>query len=132
MERVILDSGALIAIERDPSAARLPDETDIAIAAVTAAELLVGVERADDRHRDRRHRLAEGVIERVEIIAYDLVIAREHAKLLAHTQSVGQPRGAHDLQIAATARAGGRTVITTDNSAFRDLPGVSYTVIKPG
>ena len=130
---MILDSGALIALERDASTAAttLPDDTDIAIAAVTAAELLVAVERADDRHRARRHQLVEGVIAHVEIIAYDLAIAREHAKLLAYTQNIGQPRGAHDLQIAATSRATGRTVITTDNTAFRDLPGVSHTVIQP-
>ncbi len=38
-------------------------------------------------------------------------------------------RGAHDLQIAATARATRRTILTTDVDAFTALPGVSYRVI---
>jgi len=33
--------------------------------------------------------------------------------------------GAHDLIIAATARAGGRTVVTADAAAFAGLPGVA-------
>jgi predicted nucleic acid-binding protein len=35
-------------------------------------------------------------------------------------------RGAHDLPIAATARASNRVVITVDEPAFEDLPGVTF------
>ena len=53
--RVILDTGVLIAIERG----RLDVDTvlgldDAAIAAITAMELLAGVERADTAHRQAR------------------------------------------------------------------------------
>jgi tRNA(fMet)-specific endonuclease VapC len=128
MERLILDTGALIALERGLADATdvLPADADVAISAVTAAELLVGVELADESHRARRQTLVEGIIERVEIIAYDLDVARHHASLLAHARRAGAPRGAHDLQIAATARATDRTVITTDTTAFSDLPGVHH------
>jgi tRNA(fMet)-specific endonuclease VapC len=129
MERVILDTSALIALERGEADA-LPDDADVAISAVTAAELLVGVELADDRHRDQRSELVEGVIKRTEIIAFDLETARQHASLLAHVRRSGRPRGAHDLQIAATARGTGRTLITTDTSAFDDLPGVSHQLLS--
>jgi tRNA(fMet)-specific endonuclease VapC len=37
----------------------------------------------------------------------------------------GRPRGAHDLIIAATAAAAGRTVVTADRRAFDGLPGVA-------
>jgi predicted nucleic acid-binding protein len=37
----------------------------------------------------------------------------------------GTPRGAHDLIIAATARATSRTVVTSDRTGFIDLPGVN-------
>lgn len=40
-------------------------------------------------------------------------------------------RGAHDLQIAATARCTGRLLLTTDHDAFDDLPGVSYRLAAP-
>ena len=132
MERLILDTGALIALERtDPCPGEpVKDNADVAISAVTAAELLVGVELADDALRERRRAFVDGVLDRVEILAFDLTVARHHAQLLAHVRRVGRPRGAHDLQIAATARASDRIVITTEATAFADLPLVSSRTIK--
>lgn len=131
MERLILDTGALIALERGftdwPDL--LPADADAAISAITAAELLVGVELADERYRSARDTLVEGVIARVEILAFDLHVARHHASLLAHARRAGQPRGAHDLQIAATARATSRILITTDTTAFEGLPGVTHRAL---
>jgi tRNA(fMet)-specific endonuclease VapC len=126
--RLILDTGALVALERIDADRDdfLGDAADVAIAAITAAELLVGVELADDTHHADRHTFVEGVLDRVQIIAFDLTVARHHAQLLAHVRRTGRARGAHDLQIAATARASDRTVITTDRSAFVDLPSVNY------
>jgi tRNA(fMet)-specific endonuclease VapC len=66
------------------------------------------------------------VLERVEIIALDLEVARHQAVLLAHSRREGKPRGAHDLQTAATARATGRTLITTGATAVSGLPGVEH------
>jgi tRNA(fMet)-specific endonuclease VapC len=132
VERLILDTSALISLERgraEPTDV-LPDDADVAICAVTAAELLAGVELADDRFRERRSELVEGTLERVEIIPFDLGIARHHASLLAHARRAGRPRGAHDLQIAATARATGRTIITGDVTAFDGLPGVAHRLLS--
>jgi tRNA(fMet)-specific endonuclease VapC len=132
VDRLILDTSALISLERGAAHHTdvLPDDADVAISAVTASELLVGVELADDRYHKRRSDLVEGVIERVEIIAFDLEIARHHASLLAHTRRAGQPRGAHDLQIAAMARATGRTVVTADAAGFARLPGVDHRLLS--
>lgn len=130
MERLILDAGAVIALDRgavDDDA--LPAEADVAISAITAAELLVGVELAGEPRQSRRSTLVEGVLDRAEILGYDLTVARHHAVLLAHVRETGPPRLAHDLQIAATARAADRTVITTDASAFQGLPGVRHRVL---
>ncbi len=131
MERLILDKSTLISLERGHADQTdvLPDDADVAISAVSASELLAGVELAADRYRERRSELVEGAIERVEIIAFDLGIARHHASLLAHARRAGQPRGAHDLQIAATARATGRTIITADATAFDGLPGVTHRLL---
>lgn len=128
MARLILDTGALVALERTDADddELLGDDADVAIAAITAAELLVGVELADDTHRTDRETFVAGVLDRVQIIAFDLTVARHHAQLLAHVRRTGRARGAHDLQIAATARASDRTIITTDRSAFVDLPSVSH------
>ena len=131
MERLILDTGALIALERGTADAAdvLPADADVAISAITAAELLVGGELADERNRPRRETIVEGVITRVEILAYDLDVACHHASLLAHARKAGEPRGAHDLQIAATARATDRTLITTDTAGFAGLPGVTHRLL---
>ncbi len=128
MARLILDTGALVALGRTDAGEDeiLGDDADVAIAAITVAELLVGVELADDTYSADRKAFVEGVLERVQIIAFDLTVARHHAELLAHVRRTGRPRGAHDLQIAATARARDRTIITTDRSAFADLPSVRH------
>lgn len=102
----------------------IDDDDDIAIAAVTAAELLAGVEMADRARRQRRSRFVEAILSTVPVEDYDLETARAHAALLAHVRSAGRPRGAHDLLIAATALARRRTVVTTDIRGFADLPGV--------
>jgi tRNA(fMet)-specific endonuclease VapC len=126
MERLILDTTVLVAAERGRSALAdaLGDEDDVAVAAVTAAELLVGVELADGRRRGRRGDFVQAVLSDVRVEPYDLATAEVHARLLAHTRRSGRSRGAHDLLIAATALATGRTVVTTDDSGFDDLPGL--------
>lgn len=102
----------------------MADEDDIAIAAVTAAELLVGVELATTRHRERRRQFVEAVLGTIPIEDYDLAVARAHARLLAAARRAGKPRGAHDLMVAATAVSTDRVVLTTDGSGFAGLPGV--------
>lgn len=132
MERLIVDTGVLVALERGgtPLADTIPDDADLALAAVTAAELLVGVEFADDQRRPRRMASVEGMLAGIPVIPYDLTVAREHARLLAHTCRTGRPRGAHDLQIAATAATTRRAILTTDAQAFDGLPGIDARVVS--
>ena len=131
--RLILDTGVLIRVER--GRARLDrvieDDDDIAIAAITAAELLVGVELADESRRADRASFVEDVLATVPVEDYTLTVAEAHAKLLAHVRRTGRPRGAHDLVIAATAAATGRTVLTSDaGAALGELPGVEALVVS--
>jgi tRNA(fMet)-specific endonuclease VapC len=99
------------------------------VAAVTIAELLVGVELAGARRRTARAAFVEDVIETLTIEDYTLATARAHAQLLAATRAGGTPRGAHDLIIAATAVASGRAVVTADARGFHDLAGVDVRVV---
>lgn len=126
MARLILDTTVLIDAERRGRQLNrlIADEDDVAIAAVTAAELLVGVELADAR-RPTRAAFVRSVLDTVPTEDYDVQVARAHATLLAHVRRTGRPRGAHDLIIAATAVARDRLVVSTDRTAFADLPGVS-------
>jgi tRNA(fMet)-specific endonuclease VapC len=125
--RLILDTTVFIDAEkRGRQLNRLiADDDDVAIAAVTAAELLVGVELADDARRLERAAFVRSVLDTVPIEDYDVQVARVHATLLAHVRRTGKPRGAHDLIIAATAAARDRFVVSADNTAFADLPGVA-------
>jgi tRNA(fMet)-specific endonuclease VapC len=124
---LILDTTFLVDAER--SGADLDrvirDEDDVAIAAVSVAELTVGVELAEGTTRQSRSQFLDGVLEVIPVIDYDLAVASAHARLLVAVRRQGRPRGAHDLLIAATAVASDRVVVTADSTAFADLPGVS-------
>jgi tRNA(fMet)-specific endonuclease VapC len=125
--RLILDSTVLIDAERAGRSLNrsIADEDDVAIAAVTAAELLVGVELADASRRAGRSAFVRSVLDTVPVEDYDIDVSRAHAILLAHVRRSGRPRGAHDLIIAATALARDRSIVSADAAAFADLPGVS-------
>jgi tRNA(fMet)-specific endonuclease VapC len=79
---------------------------------------------ADGKRRGEREAFVTAVLEAVSVEGYDLDVARAHSALLAHTRRAGRPRGAHDLIIAATARAREREVVSADESGFADLPEV--------
>ena len=104
----------------------IADDDDVAVAAVTAAELLVGVELADRRRRSNRAAFVESILTVVPVETYDLEVARAHAILLAHVRRSGRPRGAPDLLIAATAVSRRRVVVTADPAGFENLPDVSH------
>ena len=124
---MILDTTVLVDAERgsDALVEVIDDGDDVAVAAVTVAELKVGVQLAKGRRRDKRERFVTAILDAVSIEPYDLEVADAHAGLLAHVRRTGAPRGAHDLIIAATARAQNRQVVSSDQRAFAELPGVS-------
>jgi tRNA(fMet)-specific endonuclease VapC len=129
--RLILDSTVLVAAERrgDQLASLLTDGDDVAIAALTAAELLVGVELAGAGQRETRRAFVEDVLSVLPVETYDLDVARAHAALLAHARRSGRPRGGHDLIIAATAVARRRNVVSDDVAGFEELPGVGLVPV---
>lgn len=102
------------------------------MAAITAAELLVGVELADRRRKPARRKFVENLLSSIPVEAYDLDAARAHAELLAHVRREGRTRGAHDLLIAATARARARTVVTAHGAGFEGLPAVRMRLLGAG
>jgi tRNA(fMet)-specific endonuclease VapC len=112
-ERATLDLDALIADDDEP-----------AVAAITIAELGVGVEISAGKRRQARRAFLEDIVSSLPIIEYDLEVARVHSGLLVAVRKGGRPRGAHELIIAATAKSTGRTVVTADTRGFDDLPGV--------
>jgi len=130
--RVILDIGVLIAMERG----KLDVDTvlgrdDAVISAITAMELLIGVERADDKHRQARAVHVETLLESLPIETYGVGVARMHARLAVEAMRSGKIRSAYDMMIAATAAATSRVLLTTDARAgFDQLTGVQSEVLS--
>ena len=126
MTRLLFDTTFLVDAERagDDLDGVIDDDDDVAIAAVTIAELRVGALLANRRRKAARSAYVEDIIAPIPVIDYDVEVAEAHAELLVEVRSQGTPRGAHDLIIAATAKAFDRAVVSADRAAFRDLPGV--------
>jgi tRNA(fMet)-specific endonuclease VapC len=100
----------------------IADDDDVAVAAVTIAELRVGALLGTGKKAAARAAFVEDVLAAIPVIAYDVAVAEAHARLLVEVRRQGAPRGAHDLLIAATATASRRTVVTADTTAFVGLP----------
>jgi tRNA(fMet)-specific endonuclease VapC len=99
--------------------------TAVAVAAITASELLHGVHRATSgRIRARREAFVERLLARLPVIPFDLAIARVHADIWAHLAKRGISVGAHDLLIGATALATDSRVATRDDRSFPRIPGL--------
>ncbi|MBI4307026.1 MAG: PIN domain-containing protein [Chloroflexi bacterium] len=131
MARLILDTSVLVAFERATQRLEtLSDgEHDVALAAITIAELCLGIHLGGQDRRARREAFVDEILATFSIEPYEVDVAREHAILLAHTRRSGRPRGVHDLIIAATARARDRAVVTLDVAGFEGLPGVEVRAI---
>jgi tRNA(fMet)-specific endonuclease VapC len=125
----LIDSSVLIDIERGSfDLERVPEDvgdTDIAMSAVTAAELLHGVHRASKgRIRSRREAFVERLLEAWPVLPFDLIAARIHSKLWGELAAKGISIGAYDLMIGATAIANGLQLVTRDKRSFPKIPGL--------
>ncbi len=127
---LLVDSGIFIMLERrgeDLSVlAKAMLYEPLALSSITASELLVGVHRADSAvRRLQREAFVEAVLEAFPVIPFDDQIARVHARLLAQLAAMGQPIGAHDLLISATALAHGYAILTLNLRDFQRVPGLA-------
>lgn len=126
---VILDTSVLIAAEKqrlDLHALFAAHEQEtFCIAAITAAELLHGVERVKPAARKQaRARFVEWILAQVETIDFDVALARQHAGIWATLEAAGKAIGPYDLLIAATALHYDHPVATLNVAEFRQVPGL--------
>ncbi len=126
---LLIDTSILVGIER--AGAELADalsalgDEELFLSAVSASELLHGVHRADsEARREKRRNFVEGVFSHLPILAFDLDIARVHARLSADLRRQGLLIGAHDLLIAATALFHRLTLVSTNEREFRRVEGL--------
>lgn len=124
----LIDTSVAIAIERGQltlGQGQLPAGDLYALSAVTAAELLHGVHRAEDAgRRSRREAFVETMLARLPVLPFNLDTARMHARIWAELAKQGVSIGAHDLLIAATALSVGGRVATRDLRSFPRIPGL--------
>jgi len=125
----LIDTSVLIAIERgdlDLATVREDEEEELAIAAITASELLHGVHRLRGAvARTRAERFVEHLLEVLPVIPFDLDVARIHARIDAELSAAGAMVGDADLMIAATAVWLDYRVATHDLRSFPKIKGLS-------
>jgi tRNA(fMet)-specific endonuclease VapC len=125
----LIDTSILIAVQRgqlDPVRLRSEhDDEPVAIAAITASELLHGVHRLTSAvARTRAERFAETVLASIPVIPFDLEVARVHARLDAELSAAGTQVGDADLMIAATAVALDYRIASRDRRSSPKIEGL--------
>ncbi len=128
---VLIDTSVLVDAERRGLALdRKIGDRDRAISVITASELLHGVHRARTGSvRVRRAAFVEHMISMIEPLPITIAIARAHAEIWAELDSEGNPIGAHDLWIAATALGYGMGVATANPRDFERVPGLNVVPV---
>lgn len=126
---VVLDTSIIVAAERSAGdfarfLESLGDEP-VAIAAITASELLHGCLRARDAAvRARRGAFVDALLDTIPVLPFGLPEARRHADLWAELVKRGTMIGPHDLLVGATALAHGHALATLNRREFRRVPGL--------
>ncbi|MBI4408580.1 MAG: type II toxin-antitoxin system VapC family toxin [Gemmatimonadetes bacterium] len=122
----LLDTNVLIDAARGwpaPVRRRLstvsPD--DVAISAVSAAELWYGALKAQDPKEKRA--LWTRVLEPYTVLPFDRAAAERHAELRHGLKQ--RPIGERDLFIAAIAAANDLTLVTRNTAEFSRVPGLA-------
>lgn len=108
------------------------DPLDLFLSSITLGELVAGVRKLEPSARRRAlERWLEEVLTpqfHARILAFDLDTAWRWGGIVSDLQSLGRPRPAIDLQIAATAAQHG-LVLVTRNTA--DFVGLDLDIVDP-
>lgn len=136
---IVLDTNVVSELLRPQPEPRVIDwvrsqRDDLALSAVTAAELLAGVAALPEgQRRTRLGRHVVAVLEdydsRGSIFPFDLAAAEVYADVLARRRRAGRPVSAPDAQIAAICQARGASLATSN---VRDVEGTGVLrIIDP-
>jgi len=129
---ILIDTDLLIDLEKgDDAVESLLGEEERAISVITVSELLHGVLGARGATRARRQAFVEHVLAGLQAIPITEPVARIHADIWVGLANRGEPIGAHDLWIAATAIAHGLAIATRNSTHFDRIPGLRV-ITAPG
>ena len=123
---LLIDTSILVELERgDALSPPELESEEVHLSAISASELLHGVERASSAtRRARREAFVERVLDSVPVLAFDLEVARVHARVWADLSRRGAMIGGHDLIIAATALRHDLAVVTRNRGEFARVEGL--------
>jgi predicted nucleic acid-binding protein len=97
---------------------------EVATTAITAAELLYGVERLPDgRRKTELEAAVHGLLSddfQGRILAFDEPAAGRYAEIVSRRERLGRTIGVADAQIAAICRAIGATLATRNTDDFEE------------
>ena len=95
------------------------------MSAVTASELLVGVERANSAQRKaQRGAFVENILASIPILDFSAQVARTHARMLARLPK-NKTATVQDALIAATALHHGHALLTRNLADFKIYAGLT-------
>jgi tRNA(fMet)-specific endonuclease VapC len=132
---LLIDTSVLVDLERADTTAPVAEiESEASyISAISASELLHGVERAaDEGRRARREAFVERVLDTITVLPFDLDAARVHARIWAKLLQRGEMIGAHDLIIASTALSRDLVLVTRNTREFGRVEGLSLRGFPAG
>lgn len=102
---------------------------EIAVSAITVAELLFGASRLpEDARRRMLEEAIDAVLEAVDVLPFGGREASLYASIRSNQESVGVVAGALDVQIAAIAKSGGHSLATRNTRHFE---GAGIPLINP-
>jgi tRNA(fMet)-specific endonuclease VapC len=94
---------------------------DVAISAVTEAELWYGVRKLGSA---RLRRAVEAILASMPVLPITSEVARSYGDLRVWLEKKGRPIGLADTFIAAHAQSMGRTLVTNNTRHFARVPGL--------
>jgi tRNA(fMet)-specific endonuclease VapC len=125
----LIDTSVFVEIERRGAPVEaiqaLVGDQPLAMAGITAAELLAGLYRAESDHRRAtREVYLDRVFRSMPVVPFDLATPRVHADIWSRLSRSGSLIGSHDLIIAATAVRRGDAVVTFNARDFSRVTGL--------
>ena len=97
---------------------------DLAISAITLAEILYGIEKSPVRKQERRQRI-DSICSQLEVIVFDEHAAETYSIIRARLERNGTPISERDIQIASIAIAGQYIVVTHNTKEFERIAGLA-------
>ena len=125
--KALLDTSVFIGVER--RGVRIANFDSAAVSTMTLAELALGAAMASDpdEYAIRRHTLLR-VRERFDVIGFSIAAAEAFGAAVARMRRAGRRPSVADSVVAATAIAGGYTLVTQDRG-FLAFDGLDVVLV---